>query len=255
MTGLATIRVGFACGAFLLGAGGALAQQPPQPQPQAAQPSGKVGPAFTQNRGQPINITAQSLEVRDKDKIATFTGKVRAVQGDTILETAKLIVFYEGDATGSGNSGAGNAPSRPAQSGQMPASSQIKRLEAKGGVVLTQKDQTAVGEEGVYDMKTDTVTLTGNVTATQGKNVISGHKMVVDMKTGLTRVDPLPGQTVSTSFTPNDQPKPAEKPKPAAPAAQPQKPAANGRGSANTGNRSGQAAPRRDASQPIPLRQ
>ena len=46
----------------------------------------------------------------------------------------------------------------------------IKRLEARGAVVVTQKDQTATGELGIFDMKSNTVTLTGNpVVMTQGQ--------------------------------------------------------------------------------------
>ena len=35
--------------------------------------------------------------------------------------------------------------------------------------MVTQKDQTATGEIGIFDMKTNTVTLNGNVVMTQGQ--------------------------------------------------------------------------------------
>lgn len=38
---------------------------------------------FSQNRDKPIQIDAASLEMRDKDKAATFSGNVKVVQGDT----------------------------------------------------------------------------------------------------------------------------------------------------------------------------
>src|ERR1700752_3694386 len=47
------------------------------------------------NRAKPVNIKAVSLEVRDKDKIATFTGNVRVVQGDTNMRCSTLVVHYE----------------------------------------------------------------------------------------------------------------------------------------------------------------
>src|SRR6185436_11155810 len=66
----------------------------------------------------------------------------------------------------------------------------IKRLEARGGVVVTQKDQTATGELGIFDMKANTVTLTGNpVIMTQGQNVLRGGKLVVDLTSGVSRVE------------------------------------------------------------------
>ena len=66
---------------------------------------------------------------------------------------------------------------------------QIKRLEARGGVVVTQKTETASGNLGVFDLKSNTVTLTGNVVMTQGKNVLRGEKLVVNLVTGVSRVE------------------------------------------------------------------
>ena len=65
----------------------------------------------------------------------------------------------------------------------------IKRLEAHGDVVVTQKDQTATGELGIFDMKANTVTLTGNVMMTQGQNVLRGDRLIVDLTTGVSRVE------------------------------------------------------------------
>src|SRR6476659_2610572 len=49
---------------------------------------------FSKNKGQPVSIEAERLEVRDKDKTATFAGKVQVVQGDTTLRCTTLTVFY-----------------------------------------------------------------------------------------------------------------------------------------------------------------
>ena len=68
-------------------------------------------------------------------------------------------------------------------------SSQISRLEAKGSVVVTQKDQTATGDTGLFDMRSNTVTMTGNVLVSQGPNVLRGERLVVDLTTGVSRVD------------------------------------------------------------------
>ena len=42
-----------------------------------------------QNNGQPIHIEAMTLEIRDKDKTATFSGNVQVVQGDTTMRCRK----------------------------------------------------------------------------------------------------------------------------------------------------------------------
>ena len=50
---------------------------------------------FSQNRDQPIQIEAASLEMRDKKKEATFAGNVKVVQGDTTMTSKTLVVFYD----------------------------------------------------------------------------------------------------------------------------------------------------------------
>ena len=140
---------------------------------------------FSQNRDQPVHIEAATLEVRDKQKQATFSGDVRVKQGDTGLRCKSLVVFYEQSGSPTDASKSLQAAS-PGPSGEQ----RIKRLEARGSVVVTQKDQTATGERGIFDMKTNTVTLTGNpVVMTQGQNVLRGGKLVVDLTSGVSRVE------------------------------------------------------------------
>lgn len=133
---------------------------------------------FSHNRDQPIKIDAASLEVRDKEKVATFAGKVQLVQGDTILNCDKLVVFY--DAEGKTALAAKNNTA-----GQQ----NIRRIEVLGHVVVTQKDQKASSEKGYFDMKTNTITLVGNVVISQGKNIIRGDRLVVDMTTSVSRIE------------------------------------------------------------------
>ena len=160
--------------ALLVMAGAPLHAQPSKGPPNALQ-------GFSQNRNQPVQIEAATLEVRDKDKVATFSGDVKVKQGDTGLRCKSLVVFYEGnDVTGKTLQAA-----TPGPGGQQ----KIKRLEARGGVVVTQKEQTATGETGIFDMKTNTVTLNGNVVMTQGQNVLRGDRLVVDLTSGVSRVE------------------------------------------------------------------
>ena len=183
--------------AFLAGAiSCAAAQSRPSATSKASTPaeSGTSVPnalqGFQQNRGQPVKIEAARLEVRDKDKVATFTGNVKVVQGDTTMQCKVLVVFYEKkDDAQSGPAGSQPGAPMPAAAPGPAGSSQISRLEAKGNVVVTQKDQTATGDTGLFDMKSNTVTMTGKVLVSQGQNVLRGEKLVVDLTTGVSRVD------------------------------------------------------------------
>jgi lipopolysaccharide export system protein LptA len=150
---------------------------------------------FSQNRDQPIQIEAASLEMRDKKKEATFSGNVKVVQGDTTMTSKILVVFYD-SATAPAAPPAGNAKATAKTAAPMQAatpgpggSSQIRRLEAKGNVVVTQKDQVVTGQTAVFDTKTNLITMLGRVVLTQCKNVLRGDRLLVDMTTGVSRVE------------------------------------------------------------------
>jgi lipopolysaccharide export system protein LptA len=147
---------------------------------------------FSQNRDQPIQIEAASLEMRDKKKEATFAGNVKVVQGDTTMTSKILVVFYD-QASSPGTAAPANpkgksAPLQSATPGPAGTSS-IRRLEAKGSVVVTQKDQVVTGESAVFDTKANLITMAGGVVLTQCKNVLRGDRLLVDMTTGVSRVE------------------------------------------------------------------
>jgi lipopolysaccharide export system protein LptA len=101
------------------------------------------------------------------------------------------VVYYEQNAAPSSTNPAAarTATTQPAANGQ----SQIRRVEALGDVMVMQKDQTATGNSGIFDMKANTITLEGNVAITQGQNVVLGERMIVDMTTGVSKVEPAKG--------------------------------------------------------------
>jgi lipopolysaccharide export system protein LptA len=142
---------------------------------------------FSQNRDQPIQIEAATLEMRDKKKEATFSGNVKVVQGDTTMTSRALVVFYE-SAAASGtpplavNPKSPVKPVAPIQSATPGpgGSSSIRRLEARGKVVVTQKDQVVTGETAVFDTKTNLITMLGGVVLTQCKNVLRGDRLLVE---------------------------------------------------------------------------
>jgi lipopolysaccharide export system protein LptA len=170
----------------MIAAGDAAAQSAVTGVPNAMQ-------GFSQNREQPIQIEAATLEMRDKKKEATFTGNVKVVQGDTTLTSKTLVVFYDATpapaaAPAANSKAAKSAPIQSTTPGPG-GSSSIRRLEAKGSVVVTQKDQVVTGETAVFDTKTNLITMLGGVVLTQGKNVLRGDRLMVDMTTGVSRVE------------------------------------------------------------------
>jgi lipopolysaccharide export system protein LptA len=96
------------------------------------------------------------------------------VQGDTTMKSNILVAFYDN---------AGKAPIKSATPGPG-GSSSIRRLEAVGKVVVTQKDQTATGEKAVFDTKANLITMSGDVILTKCTDVMRGDRLMVDMTTG-----------------------------------------------------------------------
>ena len=170
-----------------IAAGDALAQGAMSGVPNAMQ-------GFSQNRDQPIQIEAASLEMRDKKKEATFAGNVKVVQGDTTMTSKLLVVFYDSSSgqapppPAANSKAAKSAPMKSATPGP-DGSSSIKRLEAKGNVVVTQKDQVVTGDTAIFDTKANLITMVGGVVLTQCKNVLRGDRLLVDMTTGVSRVE------------------------------------------------------------------
>jgi lipopolysaccharide export system protein LptA len=183
------------------------AEQAPRPEaPARPQLSSPAQGILNDNQDQPIQIDAATLEVRDKEKMATFAGDVQVVQGDTTIKCEKLVVFYGPEpgaaAKASQTKRQQQQPQQPQvqqqpqqqqpqqQAGALPTRQQdIRRIEALGGVTVISKDQTASGDRGVYDLKTKTITLVHNVTVAQGKNVLHGERVVVDTVSGNAHFD------------------------------------------------------------------
>jgi lipopolysaccharide export system protein LptA len=166
----------------------AIAQQK-KPDATAQQKNQGQGPqnalqGFSQNRDQPVKIQAASLEVREKDKQATFSGDVHVINGDTELRCRSLVVFYDDDSSNSSGAKKMKAAD-PGPGGEK----SIKRIEAKGGVTVVQKDQNAAGDAAIFNMRENIVTLTGNVVVTRGQDVLRGQRLVVDLTNGVSKMD------------------------------------------------------------------
>ena len=147
-----------------------------------AQDFGGAFDGFSESE-EPIQIEADKLEVHDAEKRAVYSGNVSARQGDTLLEAPELRVFYAGAPDAEGKPG-----------------SELSRIEAGPGVVVSSLTQTATGDQMVIDIPQDRITMTGNVVLTEGPNVVRGEELVVNMETKEGR---MVGGRVQTLITPS----------------------------------------------------
>lgn len=105
----------------------------------------------------PIDITGDRLEVIDD--VATWTGNVRAVQGEAILTADRLVADLD-------DGGA------------------FTRIRALGTVRYSNGKEAITGKVGVYDAASRTITISDDVVVTQGEQVMTGGELVywVDSK-------------------------------------------------------------------------
>jgi lipopolysaccharide export system protein LptA len=196
------------CGVLLAAAAAALCLLGASPAP--AQTMTNTFGGFSKNSNEPIDIESDVLVVHDAQKYATFKGNVKAVQGTTTLRSRELDVHYVGSgsdslAKGPDTTGSTPAPATGAATGAAAGTgdakpsgvglgtnngTQISKIEARGEVVITSdQDQTTTSDWALYDVPAQLVTVGGNVVLMQGKNVLKGDRLVIDLKTGESRFE------------------------------------------------------------------
>ncbi|MGE0408269.1 MAG: LptA/OstA family protein [Amphiplicatus sp.] len=121
----------------------------------------------------PVDITGDSLEV--VNDVATWVGNVRAIQGEAILTSDKLIATFNDN-------------------------NEFTSLKAIGRVRYSNGKEAITGESALYDSGARSITVTDNVVITQGKTVMSGGFLVYWIDTGQMRFSSPGGRRIRGIF-------------------------------------------------------
>lgn len=121
---------------------------------------------------QPLDITADRLEVREKEDIAVFTGSVEAVQGDLRISADSVTVHY-----------------RKPEGGGDPT---ILRLDMAGHAKLVSPSEEVASEWAIYDVEARLLTLGGSVVLARGETLLRGERLELDLKSGVTKFEGAP---------------------------------------------------------------
>lgn len=171
---------------------------------------------FRTDPNAPMDIEAATLDVNDPEKKAIFRTAVRAQQGDFVIQASELVANYTGETglmsaidqpqqTGTQQTGTqqtGTQQTGPQQTGKGQGA-QISRIEANENVLITSKDgQEARGKKAVFEAKSNSVVLSGNVQVKQGSSVVTGSRLRIDMNTGVANVEQDGTATVGGSIAP-----------------------------------------------------
>jgi len=184
-------------------------QQPANPSA-TAKPAATAagGPQMFEASNAPLDITAARLDIKDATKLAVFSGGVKAAQNGQTMTTPELTVTYDGDALST-------SAAAPEAGADNPATGKIRRISAKGPVVMVRgelervtadsmdfdapaqtgslignvvmqsgPDRQATSDRADLNQQEATILLSGNVAVVQGQNLLNGGRLYIDRKSG-----------------------------------------------------------------------
>lgn len=113
------------------------------------------GKFFEADKKEAIIITSDRMELDRKKNTISYKGNVVAVRGDVTMKSETLTAIYD--------------------SGMV----HLKEVVAEGKVQVTQGDRVATGVKAVFNSEDYTISLLGNPLVRQGKNQISGSRIIL----------------------------------------------------------------------------
>ena len=136
-----------------------------------------IGGAQAQIQGNaPVDISADEFESIDAQAVAIYRGRVEAVQGQSRLRCSELRVQFSRRAGQPAGAVAANM-------------GDVQRMTCVGPVFYVTPTQNARSDNAVYEAGPETITMTGNVVVTQGQNVATGDRAVINTRTNDARLE------------------------------------------------------------------
>ncbi len=129
-----------------------------------------------------VDIEASEMEILETDKRAVFRGDVVAKRPGDTIRCQEMIVNYIDVKQPDGTT-----------------STEVDKLDCKSAVSITTTSQTITGDLAVFQLRRDLLDVTGNVKVVQGKTVLRGPHLTVDLKSKRTK---MTGGRVRGKFVP-----------------------------------------------------
>lgn len=113
---------------------------------------------------EPVEITADHLQIRGKKHVAVWVGHAKAIRGTTHLSCERLIAYYTSDQ-------------------------RVTRAECIGNAVVTDGDRWAKGDRADFNNLTGILEVTGSPEAGQGGNHVQGSKVIFSVDKDVIEVE------------------------------------------------------------------
>lgn len=118
-----------------------------------------------------VDIEASEMEILETDKRAIFRGDVVAKRPTDTIRCAEMVVYYVDVKQPDGSN-----------------NTEVDKLDCKSAVTITTTTQTITGDLAIFQLRQNLLDVTGNVKVVQGKTVIRGPHLTVDLKSKRTKM-------------------------------------------------------------------
>jgi len=142
-------------------------------------------PAFAQisSEGGPIYINSSRTESLENERKVLLVGNVDIQQGTARLRADTVTILFKPSAGGAGSSSV------------IGGFGQVETIVAEGNVYYVTPELKAKGDRGVYQLATDTITITGNVALMRERDVAEGETLRMEVKSRRSTLEGGSGRT------------------------------------------------------------
>jgi len=133
----------------------------------------------------PIDITADNGTFENATCTSTWSGAAEVLQGDSRLRADQIKAFLKVKPPARGQVPAARPSDDQAapDAGAGAGCGATERIEADGHVFYVTPSEIARGDHAVYTADDGRIVMTGNVIVVQGKDVIHGDRMTIQVAT------------------------------------------------------------------------
>lgn len=162
--------------------------------PQPLQAQDKRSQWLKEGGNRPIEIVSDRLDAYREKDLVEFSGNVVATQGDRVIKSDSLMLYFKKKA----------GPQGAAKGAAAGAAGDIDRIVSKGNVRITEKDRIVTGDQAVYHADEQRIVVTGNPVMREGSNVVTGDRVVVLLNENRGVVEGSSGKRVTATIYPDE---------------------------------------------------
>lgn len=136
------------------------------------------------SEGGPIYINSERTESLERERKVLLVGNVDIRQGTARLRADTVTILFTGQP----------APGASTQ-GVAAGFGEVQSILAEGNVYYVTPELKAKGDRGIYELATDTITMTGNVALMRDRDVAEGQRLKMEISNRRTTLEGGGGRT------------------------------------------------------------